>query len=169
MEEVIRSKSSRIVRENSDNLINFREIEGCSFSDKPGEMFEGRENVNPDNNNDEESPGAQGEIDESSAALKKLLTTPTKGFSQLVFNESVPQDELTRIGDEELMPNLSPIKFYHKDQKRFESLDHSLSDDPGMPGYGEEKGFKVKLLFQYRDRPHQLQRWIITQVTVLRT
>ena len=51
-----------------------------------------------------------------------------------MFNESVPQDEVIKIGneDEELMPNLSPIKFYHKDQRRFESLDHSLSDDPGI-------------------------------------
>ena len=118
-----------------------REIEGCSFSEKPGELLEGRENVIEDiNDEEEESPGAQGEIEETSAALKKLLTTPTKGFSQLVFNASVPQDDLTRIEDEELMPNLSPIKFYHKDQKRFESLDHSLSDDPGMSSFRKKKG-----------------------------
>ena len=116
-----------------DNRFIIREIEGCSFSDQPGELFEGRENIIQEND-DEESQGAQGEIEETSAALKKLLTTPTKGFSQLVFNESVPQDEVIKIGneDEELMPNLSPIKFYHKDQRRFESLDHSLSDDPGI-------------------------------------
>ena len=129
-------------REVSDNLFNFREIEGCSFSDKPGELFEGRENIIQEND-DKESPGAQGEIEETSAALKKLLTTPTKGFSQLVFNESVPQDEVIKIGneDEELMPNLSPIKFYHKDQRRFESLDHSLSDDPGISQDTMLKGY----------------------------
>ena len=106
-------------------------------------------------------------MEETSAALKKLLTTPTKGFSQLVFNESVPHKQ-EDFEDEELMPNLSPIKFYHKDQSRFESLDHSLSDDPGIKTYSHEY-LKVNLFFQFQDKQHQLQRWIIPLVIILRT
>jgi len=81
------------------------------------------------------------EIEETSAALKKLLDTPTKGFSQLVFNvtnkasgdnnNTVPYDteeilisqveaktrhvklseELDDLDDE--IPNLSPIKLFN--------------------------------------------------------
>ena len=139
VEEVIRCDYQELGGDNPDNLVIIREIEGCSFPDTPGELFEGREIVIQQNDDEEEeSPSAQGEMEETSSAIKKLLTTPTKGFSQLVFNESVPRSEVNKDEyagdeDEELMPNLSPIKFYQKDQKRFESLEYSLSDDPGMP------------------------------------
>ena len=139
VEDVIRYEYQELCGDNPDNPDIIREIEGCSFPDTPRELFGGREIVLQQNDDEEQSPGAQGEIEETSTALKKLLTTPTKGFSQLVFNESISQSEVNNkqayVGDEdeELMPNLSPIKFYQKDQRRFESLDHTLSDDPGMP------------------------------------
>ena len=112
-----------------------REIEGCSFPDPPQELFEGREIVIEEEGDTQSHHG-----EERSETLKKLLTTPTKGFSQLVFNASVPQSELKQLEDihledEDLLPDLTPIKFYHQDQKIFESLDLTLSHVPGMQSY----------------------------------
>ena len=70
-------------------------------------------------------------IEETTAALHRLLDTPTKGFSQLVFNESVasskhvkslPQQE--NISEDEL-PDLSPIKHHQQSLHQHQSLDNN--------------------------------------------
>ena len=75
------------------------------------------------------------EIEETSEALKKLLNTPTKGFSQLVFNEQSQHDihsviKMSSIDDasddnEDDIPSLSPIK-----SKTNESHNYTLSEIP---------------------------------------
>ena len=79
-----------------------------------------------------------GDIEETTAALKRLLNTPTKGFSQLVFNDSVPVnlttelENLSSMDDNDYLPSLSPIKHVTNPLEEFEKQNLTLSDIPGQ-------------------------------------
>ena len=79
-----------------------------------------------------------GDIEETTAALKRLLNTPTKGFSQLVFNDSVPVnlttdlENLSSMEDNDYLPSLSPIKHVTNPLEEFEKQNLTLSDIPGQ-------------------------------------
>ena len=94
-------------------------------------------------NQGRESPGEDdledvGDIEETTAALKRLLNTPTKGFSQLVFNDSVPVnlntelENLSSMEDNDYLPSLSPIKHVTNPLEEFEKQNLTLSDIPGQ-------------------------------------
>merc|ERR1712012_131771 len=77
------------------------------------ELFTKHEDIEESVSDEIQEEADDDDNDDESEALKKLLNTPTKAFSQIVFSESVSfsnnQQQSDNHSDDDL-PNLSPIK-----------------------------------------------------------
>ena len=120
------------IESSNEKLARVEAGQGTEEEEDEAEEGQGRESPVEDDLED------VGDIEETTAALKRLLNTPTKGFSQLVFNDSVPAnlttdlENLSSMEDNDYLPSLSPIKHVTNPLEEFEKQNLTLSDIPGQ-------------------------------------